>query len=216
MQDVLSDESFRAFLPGQQQEDDRSLIVEFFIDKKLMGAKSEAAKRPVYEDREYVKIMIKGQDKQIAVHEVTQEHRSRFPIAYQRFLQQKPAEVIGTPIDMLPGVGPSLAHHLKGINLRSIEDLAQITDENAMQRIGPGSRELVNRAKAWLANQAPAATALQDQLAAERAAREAAERRAEEDRKAFEARIAALEQKPARKGKPKRAKRQPEQPSAEA
>lgn len=207
MQDALSDESFRSFLPGQQQEDDRSLIIEFFLDKKLMGAKSEAAKRQIYEDREYVRIMIKGQDKQIAVHEVTNEHRNRFPIAYQRFVQQKPAPMVGTPVEMMPGVGPSLGHHLKGLNLRSIEDLANISDENVLQGIGPGSRDLVNRAKAWLANQAPAATALQDELAAERAARAEAERKAAEDLKALQERLAALE-KPTKR-KVKKAKHQP-------
>ena len=148
--DPTSDDAFRAFLPGQQQEDDRSLIVEFFVGKKLIGVKSVAAGKPVYEDREYVKIMIKGQDKQIVVEEVRPHHKTKFPIAYHLFQQQKPLPVVGTPVELMPGVGPSMAHHFKGMNLRTVEDLANVTDENTLGAMGAGARELVKRAKAWL------------------------------------------------------------------
>jgi hypothetical protein len=148
--DPTSDESFRSFLPGNQTEDDKALIVKFYVGPKLMGAKSEKAGRPIYEDREYVQIMIKGQDKQVVVHEVSNEHKRRFPIAYHLFKQQKPAPVVGTPIEMMPGVGPSMAHNLKGLNLRTVEDLANVSDENTLQSIGMGARDLVAKAKAWI------------------------------------------------------------------
>lgn len=148
--DPTTDESFMAFLPGRQQEDDRALIVDFFVDKKLLGLKSKEAGRPVYEDREYVRIRIKGQDKQEVVREVDAKIKARFPIAYQLFQQQKPAPMIGTPIDMLPGLGPSLAHHLKGLNIRSVEDLSMITDENVIQNIGSGARKMIDQAKQWV------------------------------------------------------------------
>lgn len=145
-----TDTDFMPFLNGRT-EDDSSLIVRFFVATKLMGAKSEAAKRPIYEDREYVEIKIKGQDKQVVVHEVDEQYRNRFPIAYALFQRQKPAPVVGTPIEQLPGVGPSMAHSLKGLNLRTVEDLAAVTDENTIQRIGMGARDMITRAKAWLA-----------------------------------------------------------------
>lgn len=144
-----SDADFLPFLNGKM-EDDSSLIPRFFVAAKLMGAKSEAAKRPIYEDREYVEIKIKGQDKQVVVHEVDEKIKARFPIGYALFLRQKPAPVVGTPIEQLAEVGPSMAHHLKGLNLRTVEDLAAVTDENTLQRIGMGARDMVNRAKAWI------------------------------------------------------------------
>lgn len=144
-----TDTDFMPFLNGKT-EDDSSLIVRFFVSPKLMGAKSEAAGRPIYEDREFVEIKIKGQDKQVVVHEVNEHYRNRFPIAYALFQRQKPAPVVGTPIEQLPGIGPSMAHSLKGLNLRTVEDLAAVTDENTIQRIGMGARDMITRAKAWL------------------------------------------------------------------
>lgn len=162
MLDATTDEAFRPFLPGQK-EDDSSLIVEFFVGKKLLGLKSKAEGREIYEDREFVRIQIKGQDKQVVVEEVKPHHKQKYPVAYQLFQMGKPLPVIGTPIEQLPGVGPSLAHHLKGLLLRTIEDVAGITDENTLSAIGMGARDLVNRAKAFIAKTAPQAVALQEE-----------------------------------------------------
>ena len=164
MLDVNTDAAFMGFLPGQQ-EDDKALIVEFFVGKKLLGAKSREEGREVYEDREFVKIQIKRQDKQVVIEEVKPLHKQKFPIAYQLFQMGKPVPVIGTPVEQLPGVGPSLAHHLKGINLRTIEDVAGVTDENTLSRIGMGARDLVNRAKAFITKVAPKTAALEEENA---------------------------------------------------
>ncbi len=200
--DVSSDEAWKQFLPGNKLEDDAALIVEFFVDKKLMGAKSEAAGKPVYEDREYVKIMIKGQDKQIVVQEVQKTHKERFPIAYLRFTQNKPLPVVGTPIEMMPGVGPSLAHQLKGMNLRTIEDVANITDESVMQSIGMGARDLVKRARAWLEQTSEKSLTLQAQLVEKDAENE----RLRQQIAQFDERLAAVERPSVRRVK-KAAKR---------
>lgn len=200
--DVNTDEAFASFLPGRPQEDDKSLIVTFFTDKKLLGEKSRAAGRPIYEDREYVRIQIKGQDKQVVVEEVKQSHKEKYPFAYHAFVSKKPAPVIGTPIEQLNGVGPSQAHNLRGLNLRTVEDLAGVTDENTLSAIGMGARDLVKKAKAWIDGQSTKSVDLEQQLAAEREAR--AEEKKRND--ALEARLAVLEKKPKTKKKaaPKR------------
>lgn len=148
--DPTTDESFMQFLPGQNVEDDKSLIVQFFVGKKLLGARSKAEGREIYEDREFVRIQIKGQDKQVVVEEVKPSHKQKYPHAYHAFLAGKPLPVVGTPVEQLPGVGPSMAHNLKGLNLRTIEDLANISDENTLTSIGMGARDLVQRAKAFI------------------------------------------------------------------
>lgn len=173
--DVNTDDAFRSFLPGApipDGEDDPALLVRFFTKPKLMGAKSEAAKRPVYEDREYIEVVVKGQPHGIPHEEVKDAHRHKYPRAYARFLAGKQDVVIGTPVELLPGVGPSMALTLKGMNLRTIEDIAGISDEQVLQRIGMGARELHNRAKAWIEQQAPKNVALEAEnkrLAAENA-----------------------------------------------
>lgn len=211
--DVDTDDAFRSFLPGAAQEDDRALIIDFFVQKKLMGFKSHEAKREIYEDREFIRIRIKGQDKQEVVEEVKEHHRNKYPIAYQLFLMRKPAPVVGTPVEQLPGVGPSLAHHLKGLGLRSVEDVANVGENDAvLQNIGMGARELRDRAKAWLANTTDATVALQAQLAAEREARQASEAAREREREEFEARLKALE---GGRAAPKRRKARRAKPATE-
>jgi len=145
-----TEQSFMSFLPGAQQEDDKMLIVQFFVKPKLMGLKSIEAGHEVYEDREYVEIKIKGQSKQIVVEEVTLKHKKQYPIAYHQFFTQKPLPLVGSPIEQLPGLGPSMAIRLKQLNIRSIEDMAGVSDETVIQEIGAGARDLIKRAKAFL------------------------------------------------------------------
>lgn len=202
--DPTTDESFRQFLPGMQQEDDKALVVEFFVGKKLLGAKSTEAGREIFEDREFVKIQIKGQDKQVVIREVGNADRQKYPFAYQQFQHQKPAAVVGTPIEQLPGMGPSQAHNLKGINLRTVEDLANVSDENTLQRIGMGARDLVNRAKAWLTQSAPKAVELEQENA--RLRQEMAERDRKRDEEMAEMReqLASLTKPKNKGGRPRK------------
>ncbi len=147
--DVTTDESFRSFLPGHNQEDDRALIIRFFVDKALLGLKSKEAGRPIYEDREYVEIRIKGQPKQVVVKEVDAKIAQKYPHAYAAFKAGREAPVVGMPIEQLPGVGPSMAVTLKTFGVRSVEDMAALSDMG-LQSIGGGARELQRRAKAFL------------------------------------------------------------------
>lgn len=186
MLDPTTDDAFRSFLPGQQQEDERGVIPRFFMKEVLLGAKSEAEKRPIYEDREHIEIKIKGQDKGIFCDLVRDAHRKRFPLAYAAFKAGREVAIIGTPIEQMAGVGPAMAHNLRGLNIRTVEDLAGISDENALSSIGMGARELVNRAKAWIQGKAPEVTDLQRQLEEERRARA-------DERRDMEERLAALE-----------------------
>lgn len=156
--DVESDAAFASFLPGAKQ-DDRTCYAIFKVDKKLIGHLSHAAGRPIYEDREYVSIMVKGQDKQIFWREVTNEDRNRFPNAYQSFQKGVSAPAIGTPIEML-GLGPSTVESLKQKGVRTVEDLAELGDA-ALQSVGLGAREMKDRAKAFLNKSSETTTKLQ-------------------------------------------------------
>lgn len=160
--DPTTDEGWRGFLPGQHQEDDRSLIIRFFVDKKLLGLKSQEAGRPIYEDREYIEIKIKGQPKQVVVEEVNAKHRQKFTIAYAAFQANRELPLVGTPIEQLPGIGPSLAATLKTFGVRSIEDMAALNDIG-IQNIGGGARDLQTRSKAYLSQTSTKAVALEEE-----------------------------------------------------
>jgi hypothetical protein len=163
------DDSFSSFLPGVQP--DNTCICEFYLAPKLMAFKSRAEGRPIYEDREMVKIMVKGQDKQIFTREATDEDKQRFPREYAAFKMGREVAVVGTPIDMLPGVGPSFVQNMKAKGVKTIEDFVNLSDESLMN-VGPGGRELQRRAKAMLGQTVDETIQLKDELNQERVRRE--------------------------------------------
>lgn len=129
---------------------------------KLLAAKSREAGRQIFEDREHVQIMVKGQKEQVFVREVTQADKDRFPHAYAAFKAGKDAPVIGTPIAMLPGLGPSMVQNMKSVGVRTIEDLAALPD-SAVGQLGTGARDFQARAKAMLAQTSAETVKLQQQ-----------------------------------------------------
>lgn len=195
----IFDSAFASFLPNAT-EDDKALIVKFFVKPKLMGLKSHEAGHEVYEDREYIEIKIKGQDKQVVSREATAQDKKKYPVAYYHFVQAKPAPVVGAPIEQLPGIGPSMALRLKQLNIRTIEDMSAISDEAALQAIGGGARDMVKRAKAFLEKTSAETVSLAEE-------NKALKEQIEKDRADFAARLAALEATAA--AKPRRQRKKP-------
>ena len=201
--DVDTDLAFQSFLPGARQ-DDSACYAQFKMDKKLMGFKSHEAGRPIYEDREYVSIMVKGQDKQVFWSEVTPEIKQRFPQAYAAFKAGVAAPVVGTPIEML-GLGPSSVEMMRLKGVRTVEDLAQLGD-SGLEGLGMGARELQAKAKAFLGKTSERSVQLEQDLAAERARNtQLAEQMA-----ALQAQVAELAATQARpRGRPKKVEDSP-------
>ena len=133
------------------KDDDRGVIAEFKVEPVLMGFKSKEANREIYEDREFVRILVKGNDKMEVVAEVTDQHRRRFPFQYERFKAGMAQLKSGTPIDRVPGISPSTVKNYISLNIRTIEDLAEVGD-NVLDNLGMGARDNREKAIKYLAN----------------------------------------------------------------
>lgn len=136
---------------GQQRDDDRGAVAKFFIAPVYMGFKSEQAGKAVYEDREFVSIRVKGQDKTEHVCEVREEDKRRFAFQYQQFKAGQSQAKAGTPIERLQGVSPSAVLLFRQHNIRTIEDLAEVADGH-LANLGMGARDLQRQAIAYLSN----------------------------------------------------------------
>lgn len=68
---------------------------------------------------------------------------------YEAWKQGQDDPVTGTALAEWPAIGRGMVETLRGFNVRSVEDLADINDA-AMQRIGMGARALRDKARAWL------------------------------------------------------------------
>jgi hypothetical protein len=126
-------------------------IPEFFTDAVHLAFQSQQAGRPLYEDREFVRILIPGDRRSIVVEPVNAEHKARWPRHYEAFKAGREAPLEGTPLSEWPCslMTPARVKELAFFNIRSIEALAEVSDA-ALQNLGMGARELRERARTWL------------------------------------------------------------------
>jgi hypothetical protein len=125
------------------------LLVTFEWIPVHMSFQSEKEGRPIYEDREHVRIIPIGDNKTVAVREATDEDKARWPDEYARFKKGDTHQVIGTPLQEWPFMRPSQIKMLNFFNIFSVEDLSTLSD-TTIQKIGPGGRDLVKQALAYL------------------------------------------------------------------
>jgi len=104
--------------------------------------------RPIYDELEYVRIIVPGDSKTTVDCPVTDEFRMRFEKQYDKFKKNLSQAVTGTPLEMWPQMTVGLCAELKGMNVQTVEQLANMSDGIA-QRI-MGSHDLRRRAQAFL------------------------------------------------------------------
>jgi hypothetical protein len=143
---MISDTDFQD--PGAPK---KPAIPEFFVEPVHLVFASQQAGRPIYEDREFVRILIPGDRRSIVVEPVNEEHRARWPRHYEAFKAGREAPLEGTPLSEWPCslMTPARVKELAFFNVRTIEALAELTDA-ALQNLGMGARELRERARTWL------------------------------------------------------------------
>lgn len=69
--------------------------------------------------------------------------------SFKRWCETRETPEFGTPIVNWPALSPSQVRALLDANIRTIEDLAEATEEG-IARIGMGARALKEKARAWL------------------------------------------------------------------
>lgn len=112
-------------------------------------AKSREAGRPIFEDREYVEIIIPGSKNERPVRPVREQDKERWPDEYRRFKEGQEEAQDGTPLEQWPRMTRSRVYELKAVGVFSVEDLAALTDAN-LSNIGPDGRELREAAQAFM------------------------------------------------------------------
>lgn len=114
---------------------DDKLIVRFEQFPHLDDAASRAANRPIFLMMDYVKIMIPG-DKDTVIHRPIREgDKRRFAKAYLAF-QAGQSQVQGTPLSEWPKITRAQVEELKFFNIRTIEDLANVSDSQTHKFMG--------------------------------------------------------------------------------
>lgn len=101
-----------------------------------------------WQNVEYVSIITPGDPKAMPRHKVTDAIRRMYPAEYKAFRDGMEMAPKGWPLEMWPVLNPAQVHHLKSLNIFTVEHIAQLADAH-LHRI-PMGRTLKNQAQAAL------------------------------------------------------------------
>jgi hypothetical protein len=116
---------------------DDTLLVRFYTHPRRHPTKSEAAGRPIFEETPYIQIMQPGNKDSIIIRPVTEIDRNRFPEHYRKFMAREDQDHIeGTLLEEWPAVTRSQVEELRYLNIRTVEQLASVSDVNSQNVMG--------------------------------------------------------------------------------
>lgn len=134
---------------GARHAMDKRLFVNFYRKAVLNKFKSSQEGRPIFDEVDYVRIIIPGDKYNVVDTPATEEHtRVRFAEQYERFLKGQEQATSGTPLEMWPQLTISQVAELKAINVYTVEQLAEMSDQLAQKFMG--NHQLRQKAKLYL------------------------------------------------------------------
>lgn len=155
----------RTYEGGNQHADDKRLAVRFEVRPVHNQHKSDQAGRPIFDEVEYIQIIVPG-SRDVMTAPLDETYKRRFADRYKRWKEDvgKVQHIQGTPLSEVSWMTRSQVAELAMNNVYTVENLADMSDIDAMKFMG--SHELRKRAKNFLqaaANEAPL-TRLQQEL----------------------------------------------------
>jgi hypothetical protein len=143
------------------QPGDEAVHARFYLYPHKNEAKTLEAGRPIYEDREYVRIAVAGDKDNIIERPARVNDKLRFPRQYEAFKRGEGEVLIGTPLTTWPAMSRSQVEELAFFGVRTVEQLAEMADAQIQKFMG--GRQLRDRARAFIATAKGEAPLLQMQ-----------------------------------------------------
>lgn len=136
-----------AYHPKAQHDTVRGIFYMKAVKNNFESAKQG---RDIWDEIPYVEILIPG-DKLTEVHErVNESHKARWPTSWAAFLANQEAPEEGTPLAEWPPVNRSTVEMLASVKVRTVEQLAGLSDAQIGACMPMGGRVLRDKAIAWL------------------------------------------------------------------
>ena len=116
---------------------DARLAVTFYKRSVEQKDESIAAGRPIFKEFDFVRICVPGDALTEIDTYANNTHKARFPRQWAYYQNQvgNQEQLIGTPVEQWTLISRSQAEELKGIKFRTVEDVANCSDQQ-LQRIG--------------------------------------------------------------------------------
>lgn len=126
-----------AMLPSDEGNADSRLAVTFYKRSVKQEDDSIAAGRPIFKEFDFVRICVPGDNLTEIDTYANESHKQRFPRQWAHYQNQvgSQEQIIGTPVEQWTLISRSQAEELKGIKFRTVEDIANCSDQQ-LQRIG--------------------------------------------------------------------------------
>ena len=129
---------------------DKSGCVGVFYDKAVKDVEATKIEgRQVFKRVPYVEILIPGCPHQRPNLKATDEHKTRFPAAWQAYQERRTGLVDGTPLNEWTYLDVAKVAELSAAGLLSVEQVANVSDGD-LKVLGMHGRELRERAKQFL------------------------------------------------------------------
>ena len=116
---------------------DSRLAVKFYKRPVKLENESIEQGRPIFQEFDFIKILVPGDALTEIDTYVTEAHKTRFPIQWANYMNRQGSEIgfSGTPITEWPQISVSQAEELKGIKFHTVESVAHASDQQ-LQKIG--------------------------------------------------------------------------------
>mgnify|MGYP003645014497 CR=1 FL=1 len=136
MNEAMHDTTDLAMNNGRYANDSH-LLVKFFMHPRLQQALSEEAGRPIYKEEVYISIMQPGNKDSIPIRPAMEMDKQRFAEHFRKFEARESQDTVeGTLLDEWAGITRSQAEELKFMNVKTVEQLASMSDSNAQNVMG--------------------------------------------------------------------------------
>lgn len=129
--------------------DYEKLFVRFVMYPKQDRKASREAGRPIFKEVPYVDIRIPGDRTSHQFRPAGDIDKRRWPKHWEAFESRKQQPSEGTPLEQWPAINRAMVEELRYFNIRTVEQLANISDTNASNFMG--IREWQRKAQAFLA-----------------------------------------------------------------
>lgn len=128
--------------------DTKGVYAKFYTKPVQDDAQTALEGRPIFRDVEFIEIVAAGNSTNVVRRPVRDADKSRFRQAYALFRAGAESQVVGTPLAEVAWISASLAEELAYIKVRTLEQLAELSDSVCGTR--PGLYELKRKAAAWV------------------------------------------------------------------
>ena len=140
--------NYEDFKNSNASKMDDDLMVRFFYKEREDKVKTLAEGRPCFKEMEYVEIRVPGSRDAQACRPATFRDKQRFSRHYEAFQKRIEMPEEGTLLKEWPQVSRSQVEELSFINVKTVEQVASMSDTHANKFHGGIS--LKDRAQKWL------------------------------------------------------------------